>query len=221
MGRRVDPRTEDSLPMRSFLNEWFEPLLEFPDLDDATAAEARAAFLRTTRRHRGLHRPGARWGWKNPRNMWLIPFYVAVFPHLKFVHLVRDGRDMAVSENKFLLEMHGDRLLGPEWRWREDPVPAQLALWRIGNSRAAESAAEYLADNYRRVRYEDVCLKPVETIAELFRFLGAPANRVPALADSITPSTGIGRWEAEDRPELKDVDPQLRETLERFGYAAS
>jgi sulfotransferase family protein len=153
--------------------------------------------------------------------MWLIPFYSSVFPRLKFVHLVRDGRDMAVSANHFLLEMHGDRLLGPGSQWREDPVSAQLALWRIGNSRAAKSGAEYLAGNYLRVRYEDVCLTPVETVAVLFRFLGASADSSPALAKLITASAGIGRWQAADRPELNDVDPQVRRALEAFGYAAN
>jgi hypothetical protein len=218
MGRSVDQRTEDSLPMRSFLNQWFEVLLAFPDLDDETVAAARTAFLRAIRRHRGPDEREGQWGWKNPRNMWVIPFYASVFPGLRFVHLIRDGRDMAVSDNNFLLETHGDRLLGPESRWRDDLVSAQLALWRIGNSRAAEAGAEYLGNNYMRLRYEDLCLRPAETVCGLLRFLGASVDRAPELSSAIRPSAGIGRWRAADRRELRDPGPALRAALHRFGY---
>jgi hypothetical protein len=97
-------------------------------------------------------------------------------------------------------------------------VPAQLALWRIGNIRAAEAAGEHLRESYLRLRYEDLCLRPMETVSALFRFLGAPAARAREAAGTIRPSPGIGRWRSEDRAEFSDPDPALREALTRFGY---
>lgn len=37
----------------------------------------------------------ARWGFKAPVTMYLVPFWAKVFPGCSFVHVVRDGRDMA------------------------------------------------------------------------------------------------------------------------------
>ena len=39
----------------------------------------------------------ARWGDKTPRYVESIPFISGLFPDARFVHLVRDGRDVALS----------------------------------------------------------------------------------------------------------------------------
>src|SRR5207237_6686943 len=78
----------------------------------------------------------APWVLKNPRIMWLLPFLVDRFPQIKFIHMIRDARDMMLSENRYFLRSHGEWLLGPEW-WR-NPLAAQLELWRLGNKRAVE-----------------------------------------------------------------------------------
>ena len=36
-----------------------------------------------------------RWGFKAPVTMYLLPFWAEVFPGATFLHVVRDGRDMA------------------------------------------------------------------------------------------------------------------------------
>ena len=48
---------------------------------------------------------------KNPRSMFLLPFFDSYFPALKFIHIVRDGRDMAYSKNQNQLHKHGSTLL--------------------------------------------------------------------------------------------------------------
>ena len=40
---------------------------------------------------------GQPWGWKEPRSVYLLPFLAAELPGLRFLHVVRDGRDMAFS----------------------------------------------------------------------------------------------------------------------------
>jgi hypothetical protein len=220
LGSQVDENTEDSIAMRAFLLRWFEPLLDSPRLP----ANKRAAAERDFRRALGVHRQGMRhpsdpWGWKNPRNMWLLEFYFSMFPQLKFIHLVRDGRDMALSKNLFLLQRHGDQLLGPGWR--DDPEAAQLAVWALGNRRAAELATACQPGNYLRLRYEDLCTSPVESVERVFAFLGTEAPPGPACA-AVEPSAGIGRWQqaaADHAVHRPTADVRL--ALAEFGYLES
>jgi hypothetical protein len=215
MGGRVDEQTQDSLPMRTFLAEWFEPLLDFPDIPPPINEQARAAFEHAIAAHRaGIPAPAAPWGWKNPRNMWLLPFYASVYPRLKFIHVVRDGRDMSLSNNLFLLETHGDRLLGSGWR--DDPEAAQLQLWTMGNSRARALAERQAGIDYFLLRYEDFCTNSRETLSRLFAFLGAAQSLVEEAVKEIQPSAGIGRWRTGGR--AIPASAAIRQALETFGY---
>src|SRR5207302_1402312 len=95
MGNRVDSRNEDSLPIAWFLTKWLKSLKDFPNIDNNILVGGRRDFERMLNIHRrGIPSPDARWGWKNPRSMWLIPFLADRFPEMKFVHVIRDARDM-------------------------------------------------------------------------------------------------------------------------------
>jgi hypothetical protein len=217
MGTRVSRRTQDSLPMRRFLNRWFETLLDFPSGDSEAQARALSSFHRALARHRhGIAGAAEPWGWKNPRNMWLIPFYLSVFPELKFIHVVRDGRDMSLSGNRFLLRTHGACLLGREWK--RDPERAQRTMWAMGNGRAADAARLCAPGHYFLLKYEELCRKPRETVAELYTFLGIPPDRAEDAAREIRPSQGIGRGASLARPAEDRAGEDFWNALERFGY---
>jgi hypothetical protein len=219
MGDQVHRKTEDSLPMRRFLNRWFEPLLDFPDLPPRLHKKALGKFSHAIGAHcKGIPSPDARWGWKNPRNMWLISFYASVYPGLKFVHVIRDGRDMSLTGNLFLLKTHGNRLLGPAWQ--DSPQSAQLEAWAIGNLRAADAARRCATGNYFLLRYEDLCLRPQETLYKLFQFLGVSQTLVEEAAAEIRPSAGIGRWQEHEGFSNDYISGSVKTALQRFGYLA-
>jgi hypothetical protein len=217
MGNDIDERTEDALAMRAFLKRWFVPLLDYPDMPARRRAAAEREFLGAMATHRrGIDDASQPWGWKNPRNMWLLRFYLKFYPDLKFLHLLRDGRDMALSKNLYLLEQHGDYLVGR--RWRKDPVDAQFSVWLMGNERAGELARECASGNYLRVRYEDVCTQPQVSARQVFQFLNA--GQPPAsVVREIEPSSGIGRWQAAPDGHLVHRPPlAVRVALEEYGY---
>ncbi|HWP59044.1 MAG TPA: sulfotransferase [Candidatus Acidoferrales bacterium] len=221
MGKRVHPKTQDSLPMRFFLNHWFETLLDFPNIAPEVQQNAASAFRRAVLRHRkGIPSPQARWGWKNPRNMWLIPFYASVYPQLKFVHVIRDGRDMSLSNNLFLLKSHGKVLVGSNWS--ANPAAAQLEAWARGNLRAAEAERYCAPGNYLRLRYEDLCLSPHVTARRLFDFLGASESSIDEALREVRPSAGIGRWRSGQADgTIAALSPAAETALRRFGYLLS
>jgi len=151
--------------------------------------------------------------------LWLLPFLVGEFPGLSFIHVLRDGREMAQSQNRFLLEREGREFLATELP--EDPVLAQLRLWTIGNRAAARAAVLHLDDgHYLRLHYEDLCQKPVETITKLLAFVGScrPAQQAEVLAETVVPSERVGGRRDDHANAFTRLDDGARAALAEFGY---
>jgi hypothetical protein len=217
LGNRVHPDNEDSVPIGWFLTKWLKRLKDFPNVDPDTFARAGRDFERMLYLHRrGISSPDARWGWKNPRSLWLIPFLAHRFPALKFVHMIRDARDMMLSENIYFLRQNGHWLLGPDW-WR-NPEAAQLELWRISNKRAFAFAQQYLQDRYHMVRYEDLCRKPAETVSAVMTFLGNPKIDIEPIIEGIRDRGNIGRWRWDKTAKVINLSLGAEADLQRFGY---
>lgn len=218
LGRRVDPGTLDSIDLRPFFNAHLAPLFDEPELDPPAACRD---FNRWIRAH--LRRiPGEQddWGFKNPRSLWVLPFLSRRFPGMRLIHVVRDGRDMARSSNRFLLDTHGRALLGERWSGRA--VRDQFELWALGNARAADAFDQHFGSRAIRVRYEDLCADPTIVIERLLDFLKRPMPRasIERLAASIEPSPGIGRGLTTDDEDLKAAARRHAAVLARFGYSA-
>ncbi|MBY0400754.1 sulfotransferase [Myxococcota bacterium] len=217
MGRFVDRETNDSLYVRRFLNAHFDALVADPENSDPAIQRA---FLRLIRAHRsGIPDEGSEWGWKNPRSMWLLPFFARIHPGLRFVHLLRDGRDMALSRNRFLLEDHGRAILGD--RRTGDALQDQLELWALGNRRATQDAARWLGSRALQIRYEDLCAHPIGELERLLDFLKLPLARavVERIAARVKPSPDLGRGRRDRSPALLAATARHAATLNDFGYA--
>ena len=224
MGDWLDQKSHDSISFRVFIRRHFVELatagIESGGRPVAGSQASRRTFARSLAAHTVGHPGGNQaWGWKNPRMLWLLPFLSVQVPKLRFVHVLRDGREIAQSENRFLLDREGRRFLSAPLP--EDPVMAQLRLWTIGNRAAAQAARQNLAEDcYLRLRYEDLCQRPVETIRQLLAFVGAqePAERAERLASRINPSPRLGSGQQSDAPRLDQLDEATRNALAEFGY---
>jgi hypothetical protein len=64
----------------------------------------------------------AAWGWKNSGSVHLLRFLHDEFPSVRFLHLVRDRRDMAYSPNQYQVRHYGNVLLTPEGKALEPAV---------------------------------------------------------------------------------------------------
>lgn len=92
----------------------------------------------------------------------------AAFPDGRFVHLVRDGRDVACS----YLEL-AKRSINSEYRPRLPvDIGAVAREWR-NNCMAADQLSP---DRAMRVRYEDLTSEPVAELSRICEYLGVPFN---------------------------------------------
>jgi hypothetical protein len=109
-------------------------------------------------------------GDKTPGYVRHLPTLHALWPETRFVHLIRDGRDVCLS----LLEWRrGPRLAGRFSSWAEDP--STTALWwerhvRLGR----EDGLSVGPKRYRELRYESLVSNPERECSAICNFLGIP-----------------------------------------------
>jgi hypothetical protein len=169
------------------------------------------------RSHLGDLPPSARvWGWKEPRSIYLVPFFDAAMPSLRFLHFLRDGRDMAFSENQNQLVKHGDALLGDDLRKEKTPVRS-IAVWSRVNAAAADYGETRLGERYLRVRFEDLCAQPAETVRGIYDFFGLDGD-AEAAAAAVNPPDTLGRWQLRRKGILDALHRTAEPALARFGY---
>jgi hypothetical protein len=205
-------RSEDALDFAAFSDRWIDRH-EAGETSPEMVPELRALVAR---QHAEAH--GRPWGWKEPRSLYLLQFLDEQLPGLRFVHVVRDGRDMALSSNQVQLRKHGDAVLG---RSDEPAELRSIALWREVNLRAADYGERELGDRYLRLRFEDLCRKPVPSVAAVLRFLGLEGDAERIAAGEVEPPETLGRWREAD-PELRDaLEARAGDALRRFGYQSA
>jgi hypothetical protein len=114
-------------------------------------------------------------GDKTPDNIQQFPLIAVLFPQAKFIHIVRDPRDCAISA-----WFHNLRL-NPETLTRKYPSQDEFAehyakVWVNNISRGHQFATEH-PDRCLLLRYEDLSREPLPTLAQLYRFLGASSDQ--------------------------------------------
>jgi sulfotransferase family protein len=96
----------------------------------------------------------------------------ALWPQARFVHLIRDGRDVALSLMNWTRVRN--KKPGTFPTWKNDPV-STAALWWELNVRCGRNAGECLGSElYYELRYESLIANPVEECTKLCAFLGLP-----------------------------------------------
>jgi hypothetical protein len=225
-------RNEDSRDMIAFFKQWVAPylvesrwvdrILEDKALTDAPPRRMVDAFRSTIERHRSaLADTSKRWGWKGPRGMFVLPFLHQEYPRMMAIHLIRDGRDMAYSENQGQVKMFGSHVLDLPYRALPRPVQS-IKLWSRINLAAAHYGERFLAENYMRVRFEDLCSSPASTVAAVLNFIhsDASASARSLATELVQPPTTVNRWQERDPAEVAAVVRAGDQALRRFQYVS-
>ncbi len=97
----------------------------------------------------------------------------ALWPTARFVHLIRDGRDVCLSMMGWAVA-HQKQRPATLATWKDDPG-STAALWWELNVRLGRQAERSLGpDLYYEIRYESLVNHPAEACAALCAFLGLP-----------------------------------------------
>lgn len=139
-----------------------------------------------------------------------LPRLAALWPQTRTVHVIRDGREVALAASDSRRAVRQRPMLRG---WAGDPV-ATSALWWEWHVRCAREAGALLGPlRYQEVRHEELARSPEATCAALCAFLGVPfddamlrsrsaANRhvdgsaPPGSARLALAPDALARWEA-------------------------
>ena len=168
-----------------------------------------------------------RWGDKTPLYMRHLELLDGLFPDAQYVHLIRDGRDAALS---FLQMPEGTFTR----TWAHPRTPEQFAcLWRKEVGDARSLGRHVGASRYHEVRYEELVAEPKATVRAICAFAAIPFE--PAMLDYtdavdvsakphqqrllIPPTSGVRSWRA-DMPadEVAAFDSVAGDLLGKLGY---
>ena len=212
---------EDSEPLGEFYDAWLKPYLtQAKDLPPDQKKSTERALRQALDRHlRGLPGPDAPWGIKVPRTILMLPFWNKIMPDLKFLHLIRNGLDMAFSKAAaYQVTAFGDFVLTPEEQKYIGPQKA-IAYWLRMNQETARYGQQNLGSRYLAVRFEDLCADPENNIKKIFDFIDAPdRSQMSAAIAEVAPPATIGRWRSASPSDLYKVMLTGRSGLEEFGY---
>lgn len=223
LGRNVNS-AEDALEFYSFHDKWINRFVGTDRkgfrLPAGELEQIRSEFQSALNRHRPPNSQTTHWGWKAPRSVYLLSFLHEQFPNLKFIHVVRDGRDMALSRNQNQLNKHGAAVLSWSERLFRSRAERSILLWERVNLYAAKFGESKLHQDYLRVRFEDLCGKPVETTAHIVNFLGAPIDSKSIARAEIAPPSTLQRWQTYPPALIVKLEQLGGESLRKFGYLA-
>lgn len=166
----------------------------------------------------------ARWAVYDPDNLLYIPQIKADIPEALFVHIMRDGRDVALS----LSTMGGFKPF-PWDRAGSGLVPTALYWeWMV---RKGQEHGERIPADYMEVRYEDLVREPRAVLEKLGTFLDHDLNydriQKVGLGSLQKPNSSfleedaqpVNRWKQKlSREQVMAVESVIGEFLEELDY---
>jgi sulfotransferase family protein len=204
--------------------------------DPLTAGDAARSFYEAYAAQEGK----PHWGDKSPPYTWKAKRIQRALPEAHFIHLIRDGRDVALSLS--------------EVSWGPGDVRAAASKWVDELGRARHRARRLRPGTYMELRYEDLVADPEPLLRRIVEFVhlpwddgmleyhrGAEARMKEVIRDfhplgggtitaeerarqhelvkSPPSSSRVGRWRTEMSPEdLEAFESVAGELLVALGY---
>src|SRR2546422_5658746 len=104
-------------------------------------------------------------GNKTPDSVRRMDFLHALWPHARFVHLILDGRDVALSLRAW--PRVTQKRPGTLPTWKDDPVSTAALWWELNVRRGREGGRLLGSGLYHELRYESLIANPAEECANL------------------------------------------------------
>jgi len=180
---------------------------------------------------------------KTPRNTFLVPFLHQCFPDARFIHIIRDGRDAALSLAKrpWLQAAQRDSPrrepggypYGPYARFWVEPARIRefettsdihrcIWSWRRHTEAGLAGVSQLPPEQHHELRYESLAARPADEARRLLDFLGITHAASCTAFDGAVATVSadsVGRWRRELSPEqLEDIEREAGVLLQRLGY---
>lgn len=181
---------------------------------------------------------------KTPRNSFIIPFLAAAFPNAKFIHIIRDGRDVALSLtrkpwynnelNGSIMREPGGYLCGSKPRfWVEperdgefettDNLHRCIWLWRRYIEAATAGMNSLAPEQKFELRYEDLVANPEREGIRLLDFLEVNLDDSRQIFQQYLTANArvdsVGKWQKDLAVEdIESVKAEALSWLNKYEY---
>lgn len=170
-------------------------------------------------------------GDKSPAYIRHIRMLARLWPQARFIHIIRDGRDVALSVMSWRKREHA---AGRFAIWADDPVTTSALWWKRKILAGREGAGKLDARVYEETLYEKLVVDPEGEIRRLSDFLGVPFDGAmlrfhegrmrtePGLSAKsawLPPTPGLRDWR-KDMPaeDVERFEAAAGDLLEELGY---
>lgn len=174
-------------------------------------------------------------GEKSPGYVRHLPMLQGLFPWARFVHLVRDGRDVALSLMDWGRQKKKPKGPARKYRlWAESPVAVSALWWTYKAERGRRDAARILPGTYTEISYESLVADPETALRKVAAFLQLPYSAdmvyfhvgktvrktgLSAKAAWLPATQGIRDWRKSMQPDdLELFEALAGDCLTAFGY---
>ena len=153
------------------------------------------------------------WGWKEPNTHVVINRLQKALPDIKYIHVVRNGLDMAHSANQNQLKLWGSHFIGADY---EISPYYSLKYWSIVHRRVLE-LGESMGARFFLLNYDQFCLDPTNSLKKLCGFLEVDISnsQISDLSQLIKVPNSIGRFKQFG---LDIFDPADVDFVRQFGF---
>jgi len=223
-----DNEAGDTLVFSLVLQRSINPILMHTHALDYTLSQLSQDFRETllsdfskaARHHAILCPPSAiQWGWKNPRCMFVLPLLHEIYPQMRFIHVVRDGYDMAFSSNQRQPQRYFRALFDEA---RADMTCEDFAqFWARVNTDVLRWTRRELGNRCLIVRLEDMCDQPEKSIGRLLEWAGLPVQNMSALCSLVKRPQSLGRWRQQDPAVIAKLERFCGAARASFGYSSA
>lgn len=141
---------------------------------------------------RHIIEPNDRWGWKEPNTHIVIDRLKKAIPNMKYIHVMRNGLDMAHSTNQNQFKLWGEHFIGLNY----DVSPYYtLKYWCIVHQRILK-ICDSMGKDFFLLNYDNFTLYSEKGIKELLQFLelNVTETQINKLTSLIKVPESIGRF---------------------------
>ncbi len=176
----------------------------------------------------------APFGWKLGLTTFTMPVVFDSFPNAKVLHIIRDGRDVMLSRLNARIgnfddpinrtTVFGDKKV-TEYRGMQltrdaiEKYRNELEMMHWVTAVKYGIKGRKYKDRYLEIKYENMCVKPVETFSEVFDFLNVPfLGSTKEWLKENAKTDRIGKWKKLSEAEMEAPMEIGGELLKELGY---
>ena len=157
--------------MNEFLDTWYEDLL---NIDNIKSSDIYQYYMDRFDEY-SCNDVLEKGGFKLPRSIYFLPLFLEKYPNIKFIHVMKDGRDMLYRRKKYDNHLSKTKYFEPKIT---NEKLKEILFWEHVNLNTNKFCEHFMKDNYLQVRYEDMITDYDITSEKILNFLGIDESNI-------------------------------------------